>query len=289
MLDNLPRNIALIILVYNGVKFIDQLILGVESQSLAIKNIIFIDSSSTDASLEKIKSSGFRFEVIPQEDFGHGKTRQWATTLVDADFYIFMTQDALPANQEAFTNLLAAFQNEKVGCAYGRQLPAKDADVLATHARFYNYPEQSCIKSYADREKLGIKTCFNSDSFAAYRKKALLDVGGFSENLNFGEDMYVAAKMLLNGWLVAYQADAQVYHSHNYSVWQEFNRYFSIGRFHAQNLWLLEKFKGPEGEGIKFMKSEISFCWRQHNYIALVQSLNHVFFKYLGYKLGIYL
>ena len=42
-----------------------------------------------------------------------------------------------------------------------------------------------------------MKTAFNSNSFAAYRRKALKDVGGFPINTILSEDMYVTAKMLL--------------------------------------------------------------------------------------------
>ena len=83
-----------------------------------------------------------------------------------------------------------------------------------------------------------MKTAFNSNSFAAYRRKALKDVGGFPINTILSEDMYVTAKMLLKNWSVAYCADAKVYHSHNYTIWQEFKRYFDIGVFHAKEAWI---------------------------------------------------
>jgi rhamnosyltransferase len=59
---------------------------------------------------------------------------------------------------------------------------------------------------------LGIKSIFISNSFAAYRRSALLAVGGFRKDVIFGEDTVTAARLLLSGYQVAYSAQACVYH-----------------------------------------------------------------------------
>jgi len=198
-----------------------------------------------------------------------------------------MTDDAIPVDYDAIKNLVSIFDvDKKVGCAYGRQLPRKNTAVLEAHARLFNYKHESLMFSYEDRKKYGIKTCFNSNSFAAYRKEALLEVGGFPQHIVIGEDMYVAAKMLMQGWKVAYRADAKVYHSHNYSFTQEFKRYFDIGVFHHENLWILENFSAAYGEGLKYVRSEIKHCFAQHAYLCLFKSLAHLCAKFLGYNLG---
>jgi len=50
----------------------------------------------------------------------------------------------------------------------------------------------------------GIKTAFLSNSFSAYRKKALQEIGWFKDNLILGEDTYAGAKLLLKGYKIAY-------------------------------------------------------------------------------------
>jgi rhamnosyltransferase len=282
----ISNDIGLIILTRNAANLIDELLNKLASQNLQPENILIIDSTSTDNTIEKIKARGCKYHIVKRDEFNHGATRKLATQLIEADFYIFMTQDAIPVNADAIKNLMAAFENPKVGCAYGRQLPNKNANVLATHARLFNYPAQSLVKGYEDRFTLGIKTCFNSDSFAAYRKMALTEVGGFPQEVIVGEDVYVAAKMLLQGWLVAYQAEAMVYHSHNYSILQEFKRYFDIGVAHAMNYWIIESFSSPSQEGVKYIKAELRYCLRQHAYFAFIRSLFTVLAKYFGYKLG---
>ena len=53
------------------------------------------------------------------------------------------------------------------------------------------------------------------------------------------EDMLMAAKAVNAGWKVAYAADAEVYHSHNFTPRQQYERNFAIGRFLERNADLL--------------------------------------------------
>ena len=91
--------------------------------------------------------------------------------------------------------------------------------------------------------------------------------------------------MLLSGWKIAYCADAEVYHSHDYTIMEEFRRYFDTGVFHSRESWLLAKFGSPEGEGARFVKSELQYLWHNAPWLipsAIVRSLA----KYAGYQLG---
>lgn len=285
--NKLQTKIALIILTHNAMSTIEQQISALQQQSLQPGMILFVDTASTDGTQEVIKKYGFNCYGLKKTEFDHGATRQFAIGLVDAEIYIFMTQDAIPADDDAIKNLVAIFATDaKVGCAYGRQLPFQNAAPLEAHARLFNYKAESSIFSYEDRKKYGIKTCFNSDSFAAYRKSVLAEVGGFPKKIIFGEDMYVAAKMLMQGWKVAYRAEAKVYHSHNYNFPQEFMRYFDIGVFHQDNLWILENFGTAHGEGLKYARSVISYCIAARAYLSLFKALGNLGAKFFGYKLG---
>src|SRR5206468_3109343 len=100
---------------------------------------------------------------------------------------------------------------------------------------------------------------FCSNSFAAYRRTALEDVGWFQEKLLLGEDLHISARMLMKGYRLSYVADAIVYHSHNYTAIQEFKRYFDLGVFFERERWLLTEFGRPDGDGIRSVKCEVNF------------------------------
>lgn len=279
--------IQIIIPIYHPDDKFLELLHMLKRQSLMDLPILLIDSGKGVSYTEEIQEMNLQVRTIDSRDFNHGGTRQWGMELCpEADIYVFLTQDAILADAHSIENLIAVFDNGTVGCAYGRQLPHKDAGVFGTIARAFNYPSQSHIYGFEDRRVYGIKTVFISNSFAAYRKEAVRQVGGFPTNTILSEDMCVAAKMLLQGWKVAYVAAAAVNHSHDYTVLQEFKRYFDIGVFHARESWIRKNFGKAEGEGKRFVMAEFSYIIK-HCPHRLFEMILRDGMKFLGYRLGL--
>jgi len=273
--------------------------------------VVVVDSGSTDGSLELSQQAGFTVLHTKAQNFNHGATRQWAlnqgflnpqpnpangatpSASSPPDFIVFLTQDAILANANSLAELLQAFQDPQVAAAYGRQLPNPEASWLETNTRAFNYPDASRTVQLQDKASLGIKACFLSNSFAAYRLQALMAQGGFPGHLPLGEDTFTAAKFLLSGQSLRYQATAEVYHSHNYNGLQDFQRMFDTGVFHAQNPWLLQSFGKAEGEGAKLVKSQWAYLKAQASQAHQPSMLQGIYqlltanaLKLVGYKLG---
>lgn len=247
---------------------------------------LIIDSGSSDGAVEMALAAGCEVVEVAKNDFNHGGTRQFGVELSEnPEFVVFCTQDAVFSHEDSIKNLLLCFSDENVGAAYGRQLPHKDAGCIGAHARLFNYPPQSCLKGSENIPEMGIKTAFISNSFAAYRVSVLKSIGGFPTNTIMNEDTYVAAKMILAGWKIAYCAEASVFHSHDYSVREDLKRYFDIGVFHAREPWLRELFGDAEGEGMRFVLSEAKFLFK-HAIWLLPSAFVRTIAKYAGYKLG---
>ncbi len=277
--------IACIIPIYNGRKDLARLLDSLDGQTAKFDTFV-VDSSSKDGTQELARERVGNVTIIPSVEFNHGGTRQ---LMIDRnpgyDVYVYLTQDACLANEAAIVRIVEPFSDPSVGAVCGRQLPHLDATPLAAHARRFNYPEGVQVKGMDDVPSLGIKTAFMSNSFAAYRGEALKAVGGFPLHVIFAEDMYATAKMLMAGWKVAYAGDAQCRHSHNYSMEEEFRRYFDMGVFHAREPWIRDNFGGAGGEGMRYVKSELSFLGLKRLYLwpsAIVRNA----VKLAGYKLG---
>ena len=278
---------ALIIPTRNAGPHLDRLLPALASQTLQPDEILVVDSASSDDTAARLRAFGARVEVIDASQFNHGGTRQWASQQVDAEVLIYLTQDAIPDDPQALANLREELLAETdIGVAYGRQLPHPHAGLLASQARHFNYPAEGRTKRLADAAQLGIKTCFSSDSFAAYRKTALEAIGGFPRDVIGSEDAYVAGKLLLAGYAVRYAASACVQHSHDYRLLEEFRRYFDIGTFYGRERWITDAFGRAGGEGKRYVLAEIAAlraagaCWR------LPEVLLRSALKLLGYKLG---
>lgn len=200
---------------------------------------------------------------------------------------IYLTQDAIPASPDSFANLLDELYAEAdIGVAYGRQLPHPGAGLLGAQARRFNYPPESRSKRLADASELGIKTCFSSDSFSAYRSDALAAVGDFPEDVIGSEDAYVAARLLQAGYAVRYAASAEVYHSHDYRLLEEFRRYFDIGVFYGRERWIRAAFGGAGGEGKRYVLAEIQALRAAGALYRVPEIALRSAFKLLGYRLG---
>ena len=248
---------------------------------------LIIDSSSDDGSIEDVEKSGFIVNVIDRSQFSHGGTRQQAVAdNAGYDYVIFLTQDALLYDRHALSVLLSAFEDTAVAAVCGRQLPRHKAGPVEAHARHFSYPDISNIRSIKDAKSLGIKAAFMSNSFAAYRRDALLTIGGFPEDVIFGEDMYVAARLLMAGYKIAYAADAKVYHSHDYSIVQEMKRYFDMGVFHAREPWIRASFGVAENAGSRFVISELNYL-AKHAVWRLPEVVLRNIMRYAGFRLGL--
>ena len=282
--------VSLVIPTYNAARYLDAQLKALRTQTVKDLDILVIDSSSSDRTLEIAKQHAIQTVTIPKGEFDHGGTRTLAgKTRSVGDILVYLTQDALPRGEKAIETLIQPLLAEqKCGMVFGRQIAYQDATPFAQHLRLFNYPPQSYIRTYADRTELGIRAAFCSNSFAAYRRDALESVGWFAKNLLLAEDMHVCARMLQKGYKLRYVAEAVVYHSHDYTVAQEFKRYFDLGVFFEKERWLIHEFGRPEGEGIKFVRSELSYLESQGLFHLLPVSMVRAAAKFFGFRLGHY-
>ncbi|WP_370429470.1 glycosyltransferase family 2 protein [Klebsiella aerogenes] len=271
---------------YNGSSLWENTVKEIQKYAPKDTFVKVIDSGSTDDTAAIAKAAGFDVEVISSTEFNHGGTRNKIVDqyIDEYDVVIFLTQDAIPI--EGFIeNIINVFHNPDIVCAYGKQIPHLDANPIARHARDFNYPDINYESSKESASSLGLKSVFMSNSFSAYRLSAFKSLGGFPSNTILCEDMYFAAKALLNGYKSAYVSSAIVRHSHNYSPFEEFKRYFDIGVFHQDAPWIREQFGGASGEGKKFILSEFSYLCKNGFLWIPLACINNLM-KLIGYKLG---
>lgn len=271
---------------YNGGKIWEQAVVSIKENAPADLFVHVIDSSSKDNTVAIAEQSGFDVLTIAGNDFNHGGTRNRAVEkyMDHYDVVIFLTQDAIP-QPNFIEEILSVFSDDSIACAYGRQLPHSNANPLAKHARSFSYPEKGYICGIKNIPEMGLKTVFMSNSFSAYRLSVFRELGGFPSNTILCEDMFFTAKAVLAGHKVAYVAKAEVKHSHNYTPYEEFRRYFDIGVFHKDEPWIRENVGSAGGEGKKFILSELKFLLKESPHWIPLACINN-FMKIVGYKLG---
>lgn len=274
---------------YPKQRFLD-LIGMLEKQSLPVNRIILMNTEKKgfaalcDEEIFLREHPKVRLFHLSQDSFDHGATRNAGVSESDADIFVCMTQDALPADENLMQALADAVMQPGAAAAYGRQLAEKDCNPVEGYTRQFNYGTESVLKGKEDIPRLGIKTFFCSNVCAAYRREVFDALGGFVNHTIFNEDMIYAAKAVNHGWKIAYAPDAQVVHSHNYTAWQQFTRNFDLGVSHAQ---FPEVFAAvpAEGEGMRLVADTAKYLLRHHP-LLLWRLFVHSAAKLFGYRLG---
>lgn len=259
--------------------FLNEIVPLLEQQSIDLE-LVLINSGKEEINTANIKS----IKISPSE-FNHANTRNLSLAY-DADFYLFMTQDAMPFDKCLVENLLTAFEDPNVVVAYARQIPYVDANAVEVFARTTNYPATSKVKSKDDLTTMGIKTFFNSDSCAMYRASYFKQLGGFTKDLQTNEDMEFAARAIMNGQKVAYVAEAKVYHSHTFTCKDIWRRYRAIGKFFKENQWILDvvsQYTKAESTGIRQAVAELKYLLK-NSPLDIPRSILFSLIKYFAFK-----
>lgn len=221
---------------------------------------------------------------VTKAEFDHGGTRRLGVSFSDADVFVCMTQDAMPADEQLIEHLTANLSG-KVGAAYARQMARESSTELERISRIFNYPEESRMKTAADLDKLGIKTFFCSNVCAAYRRDLYEELGGFVKQTIFNEDMIYASAVIRAGYAVSYEAEAKVIHSHNYKNMQQFHRNFDLGVSQAQHPEVFANVPS-ESEGKKLVAATFRALQAAHKTYLFPGFCMQCGFKLFGYKLG---
>lgn len=263
-----------------------ELLKRLAAQTCPIRRIIVMNTR-TEADVQSMLEGipGAELHELDKREFDHGGTRDAGARLSDADYLLFLTQDALPADEYLVERLAAAFTEPRIKAAYARQLARADCRELERYTRVFNYPAESRVKTAADLDTLGIKTFFCSNVCAMYERETYVNQGGFIRKTIFNEDMIYAGGLIKAGYAIAYAADALVVHSHNYSGMEQFHRNFDLAVSQADHP---EIFGGvaSEGEGIRLVKKTAAHCLKIGKPWLIVALIWQSGWKFLGYKLG---
>lgn len=282
--------IDVIIPIYKPGKELFALLDMLEEQSLPVQNIILMNTeeeffrSLTLGIGFKEKYPNVHIYHLTRETFDHGGTRHLGVQYSKAEVFLAMTQDAMPVDRYLVERLVKNLKGN-VAAAYARQLPGTDSSEFEQISRYFNYPEDSRIKSAKDLKEMGIKTFFCSNVCAAYRRDIYEELGGFIRHTIFNEDMIYAAGAVRAGYEIAYEAQAQVIHSHNYTNLQQLRRNFDLGVSQADHPEIFGAV-ASEAEGKKLVKGTWTYLKAQKRLYQFPGFCLQCGFKYAGYFLG---
>ena len=256
-------------------------------QTCPVGQILIVNTDETkwDPSVTEGISNAQVFHIA-KSAFDHGSARNLGAAHSEADYIVFMTQDAIPYDRYLIGKLVDSLKSDPdIKAVYARQLPKKGCRIIERFQRGFNYPPRSRVKRIGDLDELGIKTFFCSNVCACYDRKYHSESGGFAVPSIFNEDMVFAGNAIKSGYAVAYAAEACVLHSHNYTVMEQFRRNFDNGVSQAMHPELFGGIRS-EGEGMKMVKKTAGYLVKNRKGYLIPYLVVQSACKLLGFSLG---
>lgn len=278
--------VGVIIPTLNAISKINRCLEPIVMSNINIEKILVADSMSNDQTVKCAKSIGVEVVIIEKGKFNHGTTRELARKQMGTEIVIYLTQDALLHSNETLHKLIEPILTNEAVVTYARQIPNDGAGILERFTREFNYGDKPQLKSLEDVDHYGVHTFFCSNSCAAWLNSALDEIGGFKHTLT-NEDYFACAELLLRGYKVAYVPEAIVIHSHNYTLKQEFQRYFDTGYVRAERPYIQELVGKAEKLGTSFFYSLLERLWKEQP-ILIPYAFIQTTIKWLGYKIGFF-
>ena len=252
-------DVTVVIPTKNGGELLERVLNMVFNQKTKYKyEVICVDSGSSDQTVDIIKKYPCKLFEIESQEFGHGKTRNYGAAKGTGEFIMFLTQDAIPANEYWMESFVTAMkQDDDIAGAFGKHIPYPDCNILDKRdlkAHFENFGLQDTIfqmdnlKRYRNEEGYRHFLAFYSDNNSCMRRKFWEQYP--YDDVDFAEDQIWARKIIEKGYKKMYCASAVVYHSHNYPLNTYFHRYYdeykSLYKLHNYKMYtkISEMFRG---------------------------------------------
>ncbi|WP_353846326.1 MULTISPECIES: hypothetical protein [unclassified Clostridium] len=163
--------------------------------------------------------------------------------------------------------------------------PGKGNEIQITDVLLELVKEESRIVSKKDIGKYGLLTFFYSDASLAVNTKIYRELNAYDgKDMPTNEDMYFAHKLIHAGYRIKYCADSEVYHSHDFTFKQLYNRYFDTGVLFKENSYLM-KYKGNES-GLTLAKYVFKRALEDRNIKVAFSLLPNFGVRYIAMKRG---
>lgn len=280
-------DVSILILTKNEERNIEECLDAVFAQDLDGRpEVILIDSGSTDRTLEIARAYPLELYRLAEHAFHHARTRNLGAELARGGYLTYLAADALPCNENWLGALLRNFGDPRVGAVYGRQLPRPNASIERRTVLDRMYADRRLEKWGATKAELGYRYYHFSTVNCAIRKEVWRQTG-FPPDTNVCEDVAIAARILDAGWKIVYEPDAAVYHTHDFSGWQLFRRYFDMGViYRRRNIWDSANRKMLLRDGFRSLRAKVSGFQNLYSIAARAGGVCQDTAKFAGLVLG---
>jgi len=217
--SSLPK-VSLLIRSYNELSNLEILLPILDKQKYDNFQVIYLDSGSTDKSLDFVKNYNSKFEIIietiKKENFTYGGALNQCAELAEgSDYLISLSAHCFPTDNSFINNYVMIFQETGASIVFGRQIGYKNSSISeASHLNNW-FKKDYAVKDYP----------FSNNGNAGYPYQFWQQYK-FDPTLPGCEDIEIARRALENNKTVVYGKDICVEHFHEENNTQIYRRFY---------------------------------------------------------------
>lgn len=278
------KTVDIICPLYNAERYIENLHKSfIMQKKIKLNKIRYVLTESKDNTEEYLKKHNIEYKKIKKNEFSHSLVREKEAMESDSDIVVFVTQDVVIDDELWLYNLTKDIGKDDIVASYSKQVTKYNN--IEKYTREANYPAISKVVSKNDIPELGLKTFFFSDASSAIDAKTFKKLNGYDgKNLPISEDMYIAYKIITNGYKIKYCAESIVHHSHNFTLKEVYDRYKLTGKFFKENSYLDNYGTNKSGGGLA--KYILKRALKDRNFKVLMRFLPDMGARFIGMKVG---
>ncbi|MFH0944243.1 MAG: glycosyltransferase [Planctomycetota bacterium] len=218
--------VSIVIPTWNGEDVLEECLSGIFRQEVDFEfDVLLIDSSSTDRTLEIARRYPVKIHVISQSEFSHGDTRNLGVLLTAGERIVFLVQDAYPERNDWLRRLVSNLDDPEVAGAYSRVLPRPSAGPLVKKGveGDLNYRSERLVQQMGDEQayraldSLQRRILTNFNDVASCLRRSAWERLPYAR-VPFGEDVLWARSAIEAGYKIVFDPEAPVIHSHEYDA-----------------------------------------------------------------------
>jgi glycosyltransferase involved in cell wall biosynthesis len=252
--------------------------------------VVIVDSGSTDGSVDEARARGARVHEIAAPEFHHGRTRNLLVSHALGEIIVWTSHDAYPDDNRWLDRLTAPLRDGEpadVGGVYGRQMARADASPPEHYFLDFLYGPDARVQRAASISELTMETTLFSNANSAM-PRALLEQFPFADDVLIAEDQDWARRVLLAGHSIVYEPRAAVRHSHAYTIFTAFRRFFESGVAGSRTFLAggAPAQKTLRRKGVAYAAGELRWMVRTGNAKWIPYTCVYEGLKFVGIQLG---
>lgn len=206
---------SVVVRCYNEERHIGRLLTGLMRQTVRPRDVILVDSGSTDRTLAIARKYPVKVVHIRREEFSFGRSLNRGCRETSGDVLVLASAHTYSVYDDWIEKLLAPFEDPKVALVYGKQSGGETT----------RYSEHRIFRSWFPSHPNGNQThAFCNNANAAVRRSVWEQIP-YDESLTGLEDIAWAKQALALGYRIVYEPEAEIIHIHEERPSQIFNRY----------------------------------------------------------------